>query len=61
VTTVGHGRCPVFQRWLTTQNDNLFRNQIKIRLIRWQIITTDTDAKVVYINTMPLEGRLMPG
>jgi len=34
-------------------------NQINIRLIRWQITTTDTDAKVVYnyIDTKLLEGR----
>jgi len=36
-------------------------NQIKIniRLIRWQITTTDTDANVVYnyIDTKLLEGR----
>ena len=34
-------------------------NQINIHLIRWQIATTDTDAKVVYnyIGTKLLEGR----
>jgi len=36
-------------------------NQINILLIRWQTITTDTDAKVVYIHvhvsTMLLDGR----
>jgi len=37
-------------------------NQINIRLIRWQITTTDTDAKVIYnnyyIDTMLVEGTL---
>ena len=33
------------------------QNQINIRLIRWQITSTDTDAKVVYINAMLLEER----
>jgi len=32
-------------------------NQINIRLIRWQITATVTDAKVVYINTMLFDGR----
>src|SRR6218665_2364473 len=36
-----------------------YQNQINIHLIRWQINTTDTDAKVVYnyIDTKLLEGR----
>ena len=41
----------------TGQFKSTSSNQINIRLIRRQITTTVTDAKVVYINIMLLDGR----
>jgi len=52
-------QCNKVRQTFTVAKDTDNQNQIKIniRLIRWQNTTTVTDAKLVYINTMLLDGR----